>query len=199
VPADVLRGLADHLVEHGGMTREDADRALREGHGVEPGTVAPVDPDEEPGEVAMAEALEHGARPEEYRLPRLMEPGAQLTPEVVAFDKQAREWLAEAGLPREIGTFVATEVAKVAEATKDATEAQCTAYRMEQEGQLRRMWGSDFDRKVALARQLVAQVEAKRPGIVEYLEATRAGDCAAVVAQLALAAERLTARNKRKG
>jgi hypothetical protein len=57
-----------------------------------------------------------------------------------------------------------------------------------------KMLGAAAPRKLALAQQLIQELEGKRPGVVAFLEASGAGNAASVVVQVAEHATRLAAR-----
>lgn len=178
-----LNKLADHLVDSGHLTREKADQALRDGHGVEPTrTRAPESTlVEDPNDVeAMFDAVHAPARPDQYALPQLAQPGQELTAEEVAqFDREARTWLSEAGFPREIGSALASEVARVGEHQRDANDQARAAYAAKEQQHLRGMWGAQYAQRLALARDLVRALDARHDGrISEYLEETGAGNSA---------------------
>jgi hypothetical protein len=59
-----------------------------------------------------------------------------------------------------------------------------------------KLFGDQAQSKINLARRLVTEVEAKRPGIFAFLERSGAGNSAAVVAMLANHAERLSRRTR---
>ena len=189
--------LMDGEVAAGRLTREKADAMLR-ADGVEP----PARKAEEalfvpPDEAETTAEVFPAARPEDYRMPRLTQGSEELTQEHIEFDRQARTWLAAAQFPREIGSAVADEVARVDARMQAASDFEFSAFQAQETAQLRRMWGKDYDRKMGLARQLVAEIEAQSPGLVHVLNETGAGSSATVIANFALQAERLQARRRK--
>jgi hypothetical protein len=56
------------------------------------------------------------------------------------------------------------------------------------------MLGPAAPQKLALAQQLIRELEAKSPGVANFLEATGAGNAATIVVQVAEHASRLAAR-----
>lgn len=185
-----LRALADGEVSAGRLTREQADELLK----------ADTVTTEKPAPATVAVEGFPAAQMHEYAMPDLVGDG-DYTPEVAAFDRQARAWLATAGLPKEIGSAIAAEVAKVSTELRDANEVGRELYRRTEMAKLQRLWPDEntYTRRVALARKLVAEVEAQAPGMVAMLEHTGAGNSAAVIAHLALHAERLYQTKYPKG
>jgi len=56
------------------------------------------------------------------------------------------------------------------------------------------MWGTNYEANVKAAQQLVREMDTKRPGLLQLLEETGAGNSAYVVAQISLHAQRLASR-----
>lgn len=146
---------------------------------------------------AEATTAAEKTQPSEYKMPPVAPPNEAVTKEVAEFDARARQWLSDAGFTRETGSSVAHEIAKVAQVQRDASDQQRDAYRKAQEARLEAIFKGETKAKMNAARALVAELEARSPGIVELLEETGAGNSADVIAQLAMQAERRARRGPR--
>lgn len=130
-------------------------------------------------------------RAEEFRLPRLNEdPNAPVDMKV---DGAVRGWLSEARLSPEIGNFVAAEVNKVAQRWATMSEGERTLWQQSEKLRLERL-GFNSER-IAVCRQMIEELEKKRPGVIQVLEDTGAGNSSTVIAMLVQHAERLAARH----
>jgi hypothetical protein len=159
---------------------------------------ADVDPEAAAAEAAASDAAFAPGKPEEFKLPSLAGPGEEHSPdEMVAHAETARGWLAAAELPASIGSALAEEVAQINTMYSGLDDGGVQLHAAGERAKLDRLWGDDAPRKIALARQLVRELETKKPGIVDLLSRTGAGNSSVVIAQLALHAERLLARGPR--
>ena len=103
-------------------------------------------------------------------------------------------WFELAQMPREIGTYLLDEMAVVAKRHQAMSEAERELYKREQTASLYKIWGDEGPRKLALAKQLLDEIDARQPGLAELLDETGAANSATVILQLASHAERLAAR-----
>lgn len=62
---------------------------------------------------------------------------------------------------------------------------------------LKRLWGPQTSEKIGAARQLVRELDERRPGLLALLEKTWAGNNARLIAALANQADRLAARRSK--
>jgi hypothetical protein len=148
-----------------------------------------------PGDMAAEiDALFPPARPVDYDMPRFAEDGAEYGTKEFEADTLARSWLADARFPRELGSFVAKESAKTAALLKTMSPELRELWARGQKETVERILGPAAPRKLALAQQLIRELEAKRPGVAHFLEASGAGNAAAIVVQVAEHATRLAAR-----
>lgn len=135
------------------------------------------------------------AKADDFTLPPGLFPEGVPPPHMVEQSAQFRGWLEEARLPKSIGDFLADEVAKVGNAFSAMGEAEQVLYQRSERAHLERLWGpEETQRKIELARQLVLEIDERRPGLVDLLLDTGAGNSAMVIMNLALHAERLAAR-----
>jgi hypothetical protein len=134
------------------------------------------------------------ARPEQFDLPSLADEGEDYGPRQFEADKLARSWLADARFPREIGSHIAQEAARTAALLKTMTPESRELWARGQREMIDRTLGAAAPRKLALAHQLIQELEGKSPGVVAFLEASGAGNAATIVVQVAEHATRLAAR-----
>jgi hypothetical protein len=120
--------------------------------------------------------------------------GNAINLEALEAEKTMRGWLAEARFSKAIGSAVAQEAARFAPTWQSMDDAGREAHSTEVRAQLHRMWGDQTPARIALAQRLVAEIEKKRPGIRDMLEASGAGSNLRVLVNLGLQAERLAAR-----
>ncbi|CAG0986778.1 hypothetical protein BURK2_02154 [Burkholderiales bacterium] len=116
---------------------------------------------------------------------------AGMTPAQQAQDGEARQWLADADMPASVGGTLAkiavehaARLAREPEATPELAAKQC-------ESQVRAIFKEQTDEMVAYARALVSEVDLKHGGrVVDFLAATNLGNCAPLIVQLALFAQK---------
>ena len=89
---------------------------------------------------------------------------------------------------------LAKQVGEVVAKTAQMNEVDREIWARTEFAQIERVWGDKTGEKLALARQLVLEIERKQPGLVDYLNATGAGDSAMVIMQLGNQAELLQAK-----
>lgn len=183
-----LRSMADDLVTRGALTRETADAMLTtDGAQIE----QPKSEGELSPEAADIDSMFPPAKPEEYQMPNM---GEIFGPAQQKLDGDARGWLTEARFPAGIGSSLLSEVNRTATAWNKMDATARTMYAQQEVTALQKLWGDGYAAKVNAARQLIREMEAKRPGLARILEESGAGNSAQVIAQVALHAERLLAR-----
>jgi hypothetical protein len=183
-----LHSMADHEVNAGRLTREQANEMLA-ADGVQP----QAQPTEE--QKAYDALYPRASAPTDYEMP-LMDPALD-SKTAAAFDKAARGWLYEAGFDRGRGTSLLREVDRVAQQHASMSDTDKKLYQTREREKLTRMWGDKTREKLGLARQLVQELEAKSPGLMDILEAGP-GNSAMVIALIAAQAEILANRPGRK-
>src|SRR5690606_38108753 len=94
------------------------------------------------------------AKPEDYRMPRFAT-DADSVPDIMRVEQTARGWLAEARFTREIGSFVAGEVARTAERFQRMDDTERQLWTQEQRVAVERLLGPDHERRLSLGRQLI--------------------------------------------
>ncbi len=129
------------------------------------------------------------AEPAEYRLPPLDE----VTAEAMEADGAARQLLAAAGLPAEIGSFVAQRVASLDDPTGGVDDAQYfVRWSGVRENLSRVMGGEAFRDRMGALRELVADTDRRTQGAATRFLDEHAGVLLdpLVVSQLLLHAQR---------
>ncbi|MBK8157368.1 MAG: hypothetical protein IPK59_00635 [Rhodospirillaceae bacterium] len=142
------------------------------------------------------ETGEEAIDPSQYRMPNLAGPydTEEEMQEAQETENQIRGWLATAQMPADIGNSVLHEAAQTFAVWRDASDAERQAYSDGQQAMLEKLWGDQMPAKLKLAGQLMRELEAKSPGIIEMLSITGAGSNARVITSFAYAAEGLLAK-----
>lgn len=117
--------------------------------------------------------------------------GERLTPAEQAQDTEARQWLADAGVPAATGSTLAAiavehaaRLAREPEINPELAAKQC-------ESRVRAVFREQTDEMMGYARDLVAELDAKHGGrVVDFLTVTNLGNCAPLIVQLALFAQK---------
>lgn len=196
---DQLKQMAGWMVEDGKLTQEEADASL-----VESGVNQTANTDDPYADTPEAKEIDRGfppARPEEFQFPNLSE-GDKIEPAVVEFDKTARGWLTGGRFTATDGSFLANEVDRVSRQTESMSDVDRQVWASGEKAKLQKLWGPDFNRKTALAQQLVREIDKKSAdaskagaaSLSELLEQSGAGNSALVISKFVFQAERLLAR-----
>jgi hypothetical protein len=107
--------------------------------------------------------------PEQFELPPLVPHGANFGPEAQEFTQQARAWLAEAKLTPAIGTHLASEIGRLAEVLGSMDASSRTLWNQSQRDVFARQFKGEAPRMRALAAQFVSELNARCPGVEQYL------------------------------
>jgi hypothetical protein len=138
---------------------------------------APVS--EEVVEPALPPAQGH-----EFDIGPLRDDGLPYTPEDQEADTSIRSWMVEAGLPKGTGNFVIAEAKTLAPKLMAMTDAERGIFQQQERVKLQAIWKDDFSKNLRSAREMVKQIEAKRPGIIDFMERSGLGDSSSVIVQL---------------
>lgn len=112
---------------------------------------------------ASVDAMEPVKSPSDYIMP-----SEATTPEAIKVDSDMRQAMFQAGIPREMGNNLATEVEATARALQ-GDDAQVLEYMDRQEATLRRMFGTQYDARIELARSFLSEQSAKSPTLATLL------------------------------
>jgi len=118
---------------------------------------------------AMATSVDSGMKPASSPADYVF-PEHDGSPEGAEVDRQFREAMHGAGLPREMGNSIAADVDATARALLDATEAQTDAFMAEQDRTLKRMFGAQYDARVANVREFLREQGERSPALRVLLE-----------------------------
>ena len=180
----------------GKLTPEQADKAFNE-LGRTPEQRAP---DQRTGEQKSLDAQFPPARESDYTI-RYYTPGqepAVIPKEVQAFDANARGWMSDAGLPRELGNSLVNTLSKAIQHTHAMTAEQRELYKDSENAKLEKLFGPDWhDTKLKPVAVMIHELDQKRPGLKELVRAH--GDHALFIAQLIQAATIYYERRKAQG
>lgn len=134
----------------------------------------------------------------EYQFPRVeTDSGGFPTQQDMQKDILARNWLMAGGLSAGNGSAIAEEIARVGTAYEAMSEIDRTIWRQQQEQIARKIlseFGQDANKRIALAKQLVHEIDERYPGLKQFLDATGAGSSAMLIVKLAEQAEALARR-----
>ncbi len=186
-----LTRMAEWEVEAGRLTREEANRMLAADGA--PLIQKPIDPN---SPEAYVDSIMPPAEPKQFTMPQMNfdDPTGE---EARNMDKFARSILSDARFTREIGNFVAEEVARSSTKFESMSEAERMGYKSEQLSMLRNIWKGDLSRKLGIARSFVNHLEAMNPGFKNLLDTTGAGDNAMIIAKFVMQAELMLERQRK--
>lgn len=121
-----------------------------------------------------------------------------LTAQDMQTDATVRGWLHDAELPASIGSALAEEADLALRNAPSMTAGEAELAMRGCQSELRQLWGAEVaDKRMELARRLVREIDARRPGLIDFLEDHPAiANSPRVVMQLALHAERIYARRR---
>lgn len=148
----------------------------------------------------MIDAHFPAAQPRDYTI-RYYAPGeepAVIPKEVQAFDANARGWMSDAGLPRELGNSLVNTLSKAIQHTHAMTAEQRETYKDSENAKMEKLFGPDWhDTKLKPVAVMIHELDQKRPGLKELIRAH--GDNAMFLAQLIQVAIIYHARRGRRG
>jgi hypothetical protein len=194
--AATLTADASHMVARGLLTREAANRDLQ-AMGLPPlDAAAPVASGEQAAAVDAA-PIEPAAKPTDYKMPALSEPGRQPTKEAMAGDVLMRNALSTAGFARDVGSSLLAEAARTHTTFSKLSPDQQAGYAAAERTKLTRLWGdAATPGKLALADRLLNEVEQKHPGTIDLMRRSGALSNAMTVSLIVSRAEQLAVRRR---
>jgi hypothetical protein len=178
----------------GKMTPEQANKAFDDLGATE----EQRKPDPRNDEQKMLDQVFPAARPEEFVIRwNAVGDDTPMSPETKIFDAKARGWLTEMGFSRENGNAVINFISKLAQ--QKMTPAQVEAHTITENAKLANLYKGTWDEQFEPASRMIHEVEAKLPGLKNFLRANGVGDTATIVNMLIRQAERYHARKKAQG
>jgi hypothetical protein len=173
------------------MTREQADQALREIDGTTLSEMAKDSRNEHERAFDLAHPI---AEAHQIRWPNVPEEDATAQR---TFRNDINARFIDAGM----GADIASHILKLGESFQElsknwTTEGDHALYARAQTAQLESLFGDQLPQKLELGKQMIRNMEAKRPGLVEYLERTGLGNNGGIILQIINHAERLSKRSK---
>jgi len=126
-----------------------------------------------------------GAKPEAYSI-RYGVPGQEptMTPELKQFDTTARTWMSSAGMPRELGNSLVTQISRVTQQTQRMSPDQLESYGYAEFAKLEKAFGPTLEEKLHSAALMIHDLDLKQPGLKNLLRSKGIGDNALVASML---------------
>jgi hypothetical protein len=154
-------------------------------------------PDSRSDEEKLLDTQFPTAQPRDYTI-RYGRPGEDVkeTPELKAFDQNARGWLSAAGMPKNIGDSLVNAIAKTAQATQRMSASELETYGAREFEKLQKAHGPALEEKLNAAGRMVEALEAKQPGLKNLLKSNGIGD-SAMVANMLIAHAQIYHERKR--
>lgn len=125
--------------------------------------------------------------------------GQDMTPELRAFDSNARTWLAGAGFPQNLGTSLVHAIEAVTKQTQHMDETQLAEYGNKEYLKLQSIYGTELDAKLRETGYMINIIEQQRPGLKALLRSRGIGDSARTVTLLIDQSRRFWARRRSAG
>jgi hypothetical protein len=136
------------------------------------------------------------AKPSELRLRQHLP--ENMTPELRKAEESITGWITEARLPSGIANAIVADIAKSGDKWQTMDDTQREIHAQQTRTQLEKLWGDKAPERIALAQRLIRELDARRPGLIRFLDESGAGNSTFLIAQLGMHAERLAARHERK-
>jgi hypothetical protein len=185
-----LLGWIDSDEASGAMSKEQAQQARREVTGED---IQPVKDARTPQE-KLFDAQWPPAAPEAYNFPRYDDP-ENITKEMTAGDKMARNWLSTGLWPKEEGSYAAKECNRVAEEIEGFTDSQHELYQRTEMNKLTCIWREDTAKNIAIAVDYVRDLDKKTGGTLIPFLNSGVGNSSALTILIYSQAQRLAVRN----
>jgi hypothetical protein len=157
-------------------------------------------PDSRSDELILLNKQFPPAKGSEYRI-QYYTPGQEppvIPKEVQAFDANARGWMSDAVLPRELGNSLVNTLSKAIQHTHAMSAEQRETYKDAENLKMEKLFGPDWhDKKLKPVAVMIHELDQKRSGLKELVRAH--GDHAMFIAQLIQAATIYHERRKAQG
>lgn len=200
--------LAEDMVRKGHLTREQANEAVWQGW-LDDGLITREQFDEAraSGEIPRANTGALSPEIHAYLAEQGQPPAKSITeyqmpfdgdgPHAAEADKWAREILLAGGFSPSNGSALASEIERAGAATERMTPVAREIWAREQHELVTKVLGANAAERIALARQLVSEIDARRPGLKRLLDHSGIGNSANVVYLFVQQAEMLARREQR--
>lgn len=177
----------------GKITQDQADKIFRQ----LAATPEQKAPDTRTPEQKRWDQVFPAAKPEDFTIPWEI-PGPLMTKEDREADQTVRTWMTGAGLDRGTGNSLVTSIERVAIETKGLSADQLEHYGHMEFEKLQKAHGDKLEDRLRLVGKMVAEIEAKKPGVIQFLQSKGVGDNAIVANMLIAAADRYYSRRGQK-
>jgi hypothetical protein len=175
----------------GKMTEAQADQALKEvnGQGLDQLTA-----DKRTG----SERAYDEAHPvvKAHDIPWPYAPDQENSPEYSAFRNSINGYFVDAGVTKETAAFILKQADAFGHRSEKWDENDHVLFGRSEMAKLECVFGDQLPQKLELARQMVQKLEAKRPGLADWLDTTGLGNDAGVILALANHCARLSTRSQ---
>lgn len=177
----------------GKITQDQADKIFRQ----LAATPEQTAPDTRTPEQKQWDHVFPAAKAEDFHIPWEI-PSPLMSPQDKEADSLVRTWMTGAGLDRGTGNSLVTSIERVAKETKGMTADQLEHYGHTEFEKLHKAYGDKLEDRLRLVGKMVSEIEAKKPGVIQFLQSKGVGDNAIVANMLIAAADRYYARRGEK-
>jgi hypothetical protein len=179
--AAMMAGWIKADLASGKMTQAQADRAFADLN-------TPLEqrgPDLRSEEAKELDKHFPAAKENDYTI-RYGVPGQEpmMTPELKQFDANSRSWMSTAGMPKNIGDSLVTQIGRVMQETQHMSEAELEMYGAREYDKLERTHGTKLEERLQAAALMIDQLERTQPGLKNLLKSKGIGDNALVANML---------------
>jgi hypothetical protein len=117
---------------------------------------------------------------------RYGEPGQVMlmTPELKQFDTTARTWMSGAGMPRELGNSLVTQISRVTQQTQRMSPDELITYGENEFAKLEKAFGPKLEEKLQSAVLMIHDLDLKQPGLKNLLRSKGIGDYTLITSML---------------
>jgi hypothetical protein len=184
--------LFQHAADHGAdLVQLNKEWTAAGGTGEITPTKAP-DPAHTGDQALLEQELQPG-KLSDYRMPFMPDATAE---QALAAQKTSAEWSMEGRLSPEKHAFITEEIARLTPRYQSMDAGARDLFAKTERAKVDKVFGKDSATMVSRARQLVREVEARKPGLVRLLEESGGGNSASVIVALAQQATMLGMRGK---
>jgi hypothetical protein len=125
------------------------------------------------------------AKPEDYSIRYgVLGQEPEMTKELRKFDTSARTWMSGAGLPRELGNSLVTQISRVTQQTQRMSPDELITYGENEFAKLEKAFGPKLEEKLHSAALMIHDLDLKQPGLKNLLRSKGIGDNALIASML---------------